>query len=476
MSGGTTTTTSSQQQMNQIPQWVNNAGQQNYAFAQNVASQPLQQYQGQMVAGVGPQTQQAWNTAASSGNVGTDQYNAATAGYLGALGQRPMSVTNPGDASMISAGQLSNTNLQPYMNPFTQNVIDKTLPIMQQNLALSQNQQGNQANAANAFGGSRMGVQAGVTQAQGAQNMAQMAEQLNAANFGQAQSAAQQDIAGRLTASQANQGAQQLNLNRNLTAQQSNQAAQQAKINSDIAAAGGLSGVGGQLNAANQANFGMQNMAGAEQTSQAQNQINAQMAKFQQAWQYPQVQLGLLQSALGQTPYPTAQTSQGTQQQTTPTDWASLILNGAQAGANIGKMFGLGSDVKIKKNIASMGSDPATGVPIKSFRFKGESPSAPKTVGPLAQDIEKAAPGSTVKVGGIMTVPRPTLAKATPSVAASPSFSGNRAGPVLGPLAMGGLQSARRALANPRAGAKAFHGLANTKRPAVRGILSGGGG
>ena len=41
-------------QFNQMPQWMSDAGQQNYAYAQKVAQQPLQQYQGQMVANVGP--------------------------------------------------------------------------------------------------------------------------------------------------------------------------------------------------------------------------------------------------------------------------------------------------------------------------------------------------------------------------------------------------------------------------------------
>ena len=41
-----------------------------WSGAAKVASQPLQQYQGQMVADVAPQTQQAWNLAANSGNVG----------------------------------------------------------------------------------------------------------------------------------------------------------------------------------------------------------------------------------------------------------------------------------------------------------------------------------------------------------------------------------------------------------------------
>ena len=186
---------------------MQNAGQQNYGLAQQVVSQPLQQYQGQMVADTAPQTQQAWNLAANSGNVGQDAQSAAQAGYLNTLSQTPQQVstgttqqvTNPGNASSVNAAQLSNTNLQPYMNPYTQNVINATLPIMQQNLGLQQNQQQNAANSSNAFGGSRQAIQQGVTQAQGAQNMAQMAQQLNQANFGQAQQAGLSDVSARRT-------------------------------------------------------------------------------------------------------------------------------------------------------------------------------------------------------------------------------------------------------------------------------------
>ena len=61
------------------------------------------------------------------------------------------------------------------MSPYTRSVINATLPLMQQQNALSQNQQANAANTANAFGGSRQGVQQGVAQAQGALNIGQMA-------------------------------------------------------------------------------------------------------------------------------------------------------------------------------------------------------------------------------------------------------------------------------------------------------------
>ena len=57
-------------QTTQLPPWINEAAQQNYGFAQNVAGRPLQQYQGQMTPDIAPQLQQAWNTAATSGNAG----------------------------------------------------------------------------------------------------------------------------------------------------------------------------------------------------------------------------------------------------------------------------------------------------------------------------------------------------------------------------------------------------------------------
>jgi hypothetical protein len=161
MGGQTGSQQQQTQQVTQLPPWINEAAQQNYGFAQNIASRPLQQYQGQMVPDTAPQLQQAWNTAATSGNAGVPQYNAATAGYMGALGQTPMNVT---------AGQISNTNLDPYMNPFTKDVINSSLPIMQQELGKTLAANAGTAQQQGAFGGSRFGVQQGTAQAQGARH------------------------------------------------------------------------------------------------------------------------------------------------------------------------------------------------------------------------------------------------------------------------------------------------------------------
>ena len=368
MGGQTGSQQQQTQQVTQLPPWINDAAQQNYAFAQNVAARPLQQYQGQMTPDISQQLQQSWNTAATAGNAGVPQLNAATAGFAGALGQTPANVT---------AGQLSNTNLQPYMDPYTQSVINSSLPIMQQQLG--QTLAGNAGTAAQqgAFGGSRFGVQQGTAQAQGALGMANMAAGLNQANFNQAQAAASTDIG------------------RTLTAQQGNQTAQQAKINSDIQAASGLTGAGQAAMQQAQNAFGMQNTAGTQQMAQSQDQINAQMQKFQQAWAYPTQQLGALQSALGMTPYGQATTGQSDTQTQTSTDWGALAASGM---GMLGNLFGGKlSDKRLKKNLQKVGVHKPTKTPIYAYNWKGEPPGAPKSLGPMAQDLAKTVPGSVVK-------------------------------------------------------------------------------
>jgi hypothetical protein len=481
MSGGGQTSTTQSQNTTQLPPWINDAAQQNYAQAQNIAAQPLQQYQGQMVADPGDQMQQAWNTAASGANAGQDQYNSAQAGYLGVMGQTPQNVT---------AGQLSSTNLQPYMNPYTQNVINTTLPVMQQNLALSQNQNQNQANSANAFGGSRQAVQQGVTQAQGAQGMAQMAQQLNQANYTQAQGAAQSDIATNLQGQLANQSAQQ----------------NQAGLN--LQAAGGLTTLGNAAQANQVKNFGEQVTAGSLEQQQAQNQINAQMQKFQQAWAYPTQQLGIEQSALGMTPYGQSQQGQSTTQTQSDPNYFQAATSGLQmlgglfSGGSTSAMSGLTgilgglSDRSMKTDITKLGVHKPTKLPIYAYRYKGDPKTYPKAVGPMAEDVGKTfgpgaaapipggggrmmvhpaimgalgSPTSGMTPGGGMT-PGANLMPARPRGVSlpTPNLGAIASGPLAGPVPMGGvgaLGGNMRAARGPTA--------RRPRMPQIRGALGG---
>jgi hypothetical protein len=368
MGGGDQTSTTQSQQTTQLPPWINTAAQQNYGFAQNVATQPLQQYQGQMVADVAPQTQQAWNTAASGGNGGQQQYDAAQAGYLGVMGQQPQQVSAP-----------SSSQLAGYMNPYTQSVINATLPIMQQNLGLSQDQNQDAAASANAFGGSRQAIQQGVTQAQGAMGMAQMAAQLNQANFGQASTQAQQ-------------------------ANLANQAVQQNQAGLNLQAAGGMGALGNAAQQSQLQNYGEQLSAGGMEQQQAQNEINANMASFQQAQQYPYMQLGVLQSALGMTPYGNATQGQSTTQTQSSPNYLQAATSGLQMLGGLG-LFG--SDRRLKTDITKVGRHPS-GINIHAYRYKGDPKSYPKVVGPMAEDVAKhfgpAAVGEIPGSGGKMAV------------------------------------------------------------------------
>jgi hypothetical protein len=408
---GSTETNSSQQsiQQTQLPPWVNQAAQQNYGLAQNVAMRPLTQYQGQQVASIAPQTQQAWNLAAQSGNAGADQYNASQAGYLTAANT---------PATQVTPQSLATTNLQPYMDPYTASVIQKTLPLMQQQNALAQNQAANQANSANAFGGSRQGIQQGVAQAQGAMNIGQMAANLQNQNFQQAQAAATGDIT------------------RGLGAQEANQQANQANINSLIAASGGLGALGAQAQQNQRQQFLELSTAGGQEQQQAQNEINAQIGQFNQANAYPTTQLGILQSALGMTPYgsTTMGSSSGQQQTTTTPSTMADITGGLSA---LGGMFGAGgpfgaggagaalfsSDRHLKTDITKVGVHPQTGLPLYSYRYKGDSKSYPKVTGPMAEDAMQVAPHAVKTVGvhqptgqALHTVDMNALAQAGPPI------------------------------------------------------------
>jgi hypothetical protein len=381
-SGGSTEQQSSQQSVSQtqLPPWINQAAQQNYALAQDIANRPLQQYQGQQVADVGPQMQQAWNLAAGSGAAGADQYNASQAGFLTAAAT---------PATQVTPQTLAKTDLTPYMNPYTQNVINATLPIMGQQTAQALMGIGDQATTSRAFGGSRQGVAEGTAAAQGGLNAAQMAAQLNQANFGQAQTAATGDIT------------------RDLTAQQSNQTANQANINSLIAAAGGLGTLGSQAQQNQRQQFLELSTAGAQQQQQAQNQINANMNQFSQAWAYPGQQLGVLQSALGMTPYGSTTTgsSSGTSTTTQNPSAMSDVFGGLQAlGGMVGQggpFAGLltGSDRHLKTDVAKVGVHGKTGLPIYSYRYKGDPKSYPKVTGPMAEDAMQVAPHAVRTVG-----------------------------------------------------------------------------
>jgi hypothetical protein len=88
-----------------------------------------------------------------------------------------------------------------------------------------------------------------------------------------------------------------------------------------------------------------------------------------------------------------------------PNPLMQILGMGAQmAGAYLGGPAMAASDRGMKTDITKLGKDPDTGLDMFAYRYKGDSKEYPKVVGPMAQDVEKAFPGSTREVGGKRTV------------------------------------------------------------------------
>lgn len=75
-------------------------------------------------------------------------------------------------------------------------------------------------------------------------------------------------------------------------------------------------------------------------------------------------------------------------------------LFGALGSALSGGLNLLMSDRREKTDIEKLGIEPETGVPIYAYRYRTDPKSFPKTVGPMAQDIEKRRPDLVAEIGG----------------------------------------------------------------------------
>jgi hypothetical protein len=106
----------------------------------------------------------------------------------------------------VQAGTASG-GINTYMNPYTQQVIDTSMADLERQRQMQQNQLGQQASAAGAFGGSRQGIAEAETNRAFAQQGGQLAAQLRQQGFNTALGASQQDVSNQMQAALANQSA-----------------------------------------------------------------------------------------------------------------------------------------------------------------------------------------------------------------------------------------------------------------------------
>lgn len=334
MGGGQTTSTQQQAKV-ELPAWVDQSSQENYQFAKDVAGRPLQQYEGQRVADPSAMTTQGYGLISSSAGQNDPTYQQAKDIY----GQ--------------TSGPL---NIQPYLSPYTNEVEQRAIGNANTSLTQQLANQASQAKLAGAFGGSRFGVQQGVTSAQGIKNIGDLSAQLRQQGFDTATQTALQDRTGMQNA------------------------------------AAGLTNVANARGASTTQDITNLLTGGSMDTASRQKVIDAAMQKFQEAWQYPTDQLNMRLAALGMSPYGKTTSTTGTQDTSTSPDFATLGLGVLKTLPALMAM----SDRNAKTDIQKLTDGD---IPMYAYRYKGDPKTYPKIVGPMAQDIEKKFPSAVTKVG-----------------------------------------------------------------------------
>jgi hypothetical protein len=393
------------------------------------------------------------------GTIRPTGYQASTAQ---ATGYNPSAMTSQGygastigtsptvQAQNVQAGQLANSDLGAYTNPYESQVVQQTLSDLGGAQEQQLNQMGAQATAANAFGGSRHGIAEAETRKGYADKAAQAVSGLRQAGFTQAQQMAQADIGTAQQAALANQQAnlaagtttagfgQQSNLSNQAAlnaagqfgagaanqAASTNMAAQNAAAQFGAGAANqmGLSNMGA-LNAASQYNAG--NAMSAQQQNIA-NQMNAQGMRMgagaqlgqlgQQAFntgqtlQQNQAQQGLLQQGLQQALIDAARGQYagytGAPGQALSAPLAALGVTPNQSTTTTSKQPGLFdylglaagaagmSDTRLKTDIKPVGAH--KGINLYTWNWNDEGkriadPAQP-TIGVMAQELRETHP------------------------------------------------------------------------------------
>jgi hypothetical protein len=338
----------------------------NLASTQSLAS-GYQPYTGQLVApttAATTQAQQGLIDFAQSG-VGTPALNSAVSAAGGVAGYTPQQIT---------AGQIANTDLTPYENPYTSDVINTTnSDLARANDILNTNTNAS-ATAAGAFGGDRSAVANNLNNESYLRTLASTDAGLNSANFTQAQTAASQDIASRLSAAQGNQTA----------------AATGAGLN--LQGASLLGTLSGQQVSQGAGLLGLIDSVGQQQQAQQQSVDTANAGQFQTNLSNEEQLQQLINQALGLVPQTGTTTSSGTASGTSneqDTSTGGSLLDLTKAAGNIASVVAL-SDGRLKRDIITLGHD-AKGRRWIEYSYCFDNPGVRRR-GVIAQEVAKTDP------------------------------------------------------------------------------------
>tara|TARA_R110000822_G_scaffold171559_1_gene311310 strand:- start:1105 stop:2136 length:1032 start_codon:yes stop_codon:yes gene_type:complete len=248
----------------------------------DINQNPYMQYMGDRVAQFTPLQQQSYENAGLMQTAPQLQDASAMAGQAGLGALNTQYTYDP-----YKAQQFTGANVEQYMNPYMQNVVERQQQDAQRQSQIASQAQQAQAARSGAFGGSgdylmrgqaagNLARQKGDIQAQGLNNAYTQA--MNQFNTSQGQNQA---------AAQLNAQQQQFGAGLGL---QGLQTANQAATN--------LANIGQTQYGQNMGILGMQNQFGGQQQQQVQNVLNNQYGDFLSAQNHPYKQLGFMSDML----------------------------------------------------------------------------------------------------------------------------------------------------------------------------------
>ena len=230
----------------------------------------------------------------------------------------------------IGVDTLAGTSFDPYLSPYTQNVIDLGQQDIERQRQMASNTLGAQAEAAGAFGGSRQAVQEGVLAGEALRQAGALSAQQRQQAFTQALQSGQFDIGNvqqaralssgqQMTAQTLGQQAREAAAARDQAARAGNMAAanqfatQQAQLEQaanaanyqgqfqtagvQSAAANAMGSLAGQRLSSEMAGLGAQMSAGEQQRALEQAQLQSDYAMFQEQQAYPLSQFNAVLAA-----------------------------------------------------------------------------------------------------------------------------------------------------------------------------------
>ena len=232
-----------------------------------------------------------------------DITNAGVRGAIGTAGQgvnlSGLGYEAAGAGNRYAQQATNPSDMQAYMSPYMQNVVDIQQREAQRQADIAGTQRGAQAVKSGAFGGSRQAIM----DAEAARNLAQQKGDIQATGL---QSAFQQA-----------QQAQQYGANLGLQGLQAGMqgvgagiGAQQAAYNQAMQGANQLATLGGQQFKTQQDIYNLQNQFGGQQQALEQRKLDQAMQDYANAQQYPLMQLGTMSNMIRGLPMQASSTQQ----------------------------------------------------------------------------------------------------------------------------------------------------------------------